>query len=124
METGAALRRAVGKRVYDFRSSLGYRQAKFAEAIDISVNFLSEIENGRKGMSQDTLYKLCTSFHVTADYFILGTPLKEEENDTRTIVEIAQKMPDHELNILLNYLISLKEMRELEKKHTYTSVHQ
>ncbi|MBD5445277.1 MAG: helix-turn-helix transcriptional regulator [Lachnospiraceae bacterium] len=36
--------------------------------MDISVNFLSEIENGKRGMSQDTLYKLCSKFAVSADY--------------------------------------------------------
>ncbi len=117
METGVVLRRAVGKRVYDFRSSLGYRQAKFAEAIDISVNFLSEIENGRKGMSQDTLYKLCTHFKVSADYFILGVPIQENDTDSRTIIEIANKMPNPELDVLINYLIALKEMRNIDKKH-------
>ena len=28
------------------------------------------IENGKKGMSQDTLYKLCSKFAVSADYRI------------------------------------------------------
>lgn len=43
------LRLAVGERVRNYRLSNHYTQAYFAEMIDISVNFLSEIENGKKG---------------------------------------------------------------------------
>lgn len=116
MEIDYALRRAVGKRVYDFRDSLGYRQAKFADAIGISVTFLSEIENGRKGMSLDTLYRLCTRYHVSADYFVLGAPLVNDIK-SKSIIEMANKMPNHELDILISYLQALKEMRNIDKRH-------
>ena len=45
----------IGQRVRQLRILNDYTQAKFAELIDISINFLSEIENGKKGLSQDTL---------------------------------------------------------------------
>ena len=43
----------VGQRIRQLRIQNDYTQAKFAELIDISINFLSEIENGKKGLSQD-----------------------------------------------------------------------
>ena len=49
MEYDKNLKRSVGKRVHDFRVQHDYTQAQFAEFMDISVNFLSEIENGKKG---------------------------------------------------------------------------
>ena len=45
MEYDKNLKRSVGKRVHDFRVQHDYTQAQFAEFMDISVNFLSEIEN-------------------------------------------------------------------------------
>lgn len=33
---------------------------------------MAEIENGKKGMSADTLYKICTRFDLSADYILLG----------------------------------------------------
>ena len=36
----------IGQRIRQLRLLNDYTQAEFAEAIDISINFLSEIENG------------------------------------------------------------------------------
>lgn len=118
MEIDYAFRRELGKRIYDFRNHLGYRQAKFAEALDISVTFLSEVENGKKGLSIDVLHKLCLRYRVSADYFILGTPFDDDKNSkSRTLIEAANQMPNRELDILINYLQSLKDMREIDKRH-------
>lgn len=117
MEINYALRRAVGKRVYDFRDSLGYRQAKFADSIGISVTFLSEVENGRKGMSIDTLYRLCSIYNISSDYFVMGIPFQDKDAKSRTIIDIANKMPNPELDVLINYLQALKDMRNVDRKH-------
>ncbi len=52
-------KKPVGKRIREYRLQHHYTQLQFAEKINIPVNFLSEIENGHKGMSQDTLANLC-----------------------------------------------------------------
>ena len=36
----------IGQRIRQLRTTNDYTQAEFAELTDISVNFLSEIENG------------------------------------------------------------------------------
>lgn len=45
----------VGERIRQLRLLNHYTQFEFAELLDISVNFLSEIENGKKGLSVETL---------------------------------------------------------------------
>lgn len=47
----------IGQRIRQLRLLSDYTQAEFAELIDISINFLSEIENGKKGVSQIHLPK-------------------------------------------------------------------
>ena len=47
----------IGQRIRQLRILNDFTQAEFAESVDISVNFLSEIENGKKGLSGDTLPK-------------------------------------------------------------------
>lgn len=113
------LRLAVGARVRDYRRSNRYTQANFAEKIDISMNFLSEIENGRKGMSQETLYKLCEQFGLSADYILFGKAASdsgsagtEEENALR-ISGLAQNLDDARLGVLIDFLVSLRELRGL-----------
>ena len=62
----------VGKRLRRVRTQMELTREQFAEQVGISPQFLAEIENGKKGMSADTLYKICTRFELSADYILLG----------------------------------------------------
>ena len=111
MEYDKNLKRSVGKRVHDFRVQHDYTQAQFAEFMDISVNFLSEIENGKKGMSQETLYRLCQQFHLSSDYILFGITLEDAAKKPDTIIDIASHLSAEELTQVIEYLNSLKMMK-------------
>ena len=63
----------VGNRIFQIRKSLGLTQEKLAELSDISIQFLVDIEHGKKTMKIATLRKLCAALSVSADYLINGT---------------------------------------------------
>ena len=63
---------SIGKRVRRQRENLSLSREQFAERIDISMQFLAEIENGTKGMSAETLYKICDRTGVSSDYLLFG----------------------------------------------------
>lgn len=65
-------REAVGQRIREQREKLFLTREKFAEQTDISPRFLAEIESGAKGMSAETLCKICERVDVPADYLLLG----------------------------------------------------
>lgn len=114
MEYDKNLKRSVGKRVHDFRVQHDYTQAQFAEFMDISVNFLSEIENGKKGMSQETLYRLCQQFHLSSDYILFGITLEDAAKKPDTIIDIANHLSAEELTQVIEYLNSLKMMKMMK----------
>ena len=62
----------VGKRLRRQREHMALTREEFAEQIEISPQFLAEIENGTKGMSAETLYKICEKANLSADYLLLG----------------------------------------------------
>ena len=70
-----------GKRVRRCREHLGYTREQFAEQVGISPQFLAEIENGKKGMSADTLYKICIRFDLSANYILLGQAASDTLSD-------------------------------------------
>lgn len=98
----------IGQRIHQIRIENGYTQAEFAEAIDISINFLSEIENGKKGLSQETLAKICLKMHVSADYILFG-----KQNNNRSLLEIANSLSISELNTTIEYLEALQNMKRI-----------
>lgn len=113
MATDSNLRLIIGKRVHDFRILNEYTQAQFAECIDISINFLSEIENGKKGMSYETLYKLCNHFHISADYILFGSVSDSPENAKSRLIDIAGTLSAAEIDAVIDYLKALKKLRDV-----------
>lgn len=108
------LKCSIGKRVHDFRIQNDYTQAQFAELMDISVNFLSEIENGKKGMSQETICRLCSHFQISADYILFGseTVPQNKAKATGKLVELANELEPEDLALVIEYLTSLKKIKE------------
>lgn len=62
----------MGKRIRQQREKLSLGKDEFAQMIQIPPRFLTAIENGTKGISAETLYKICEKTHVTADFFLFG----------------------------------------------------
>lgn len=71
----------TGKRILSLRKKYGLTRELLAEMSDISVQFLADIEKGRKNMTVTTLRKICSSLHVTADYIINGSVSTTTEDE-------------------------------------------
>lgn len=69
----SAVNGAIGKRLRNRREALGLTRERLAEYADISVQFLADIETGRKGMTVQTLRKLVLALHCTADDLLFGS---------------------------------------------------
>lgn len=63
----------MGNRIKMRRKELHMKQAELAEALEISNNHMSSIENGRQKPSLDTFIRLCDCLNVTPDYLLLGS---------------------------------------------------
>lgn len=62
-----------GARIRDLRKAHKLSASMFAAQIHITVQHLSRIENGKKGISTDLLVEIALTFDVSLDYLILGT---------------------------------------------------
>ena len=62
------------------RKERGYTREKLAELADISVQFLADIEKGKKNMTVTTLRKLAKTLTVTTDQIVNGiSPFADDE---------------------------------------------
>ena len=60
---------AVGERISRLRKNLGLTQEKLAEQADISIQFLVQIEHGKRTMKIGTLRKLSVGRHIVPCWF-------------------------------------------------------
>ena len=80
---------AMGERIRQLRDNLGLSREAFAEMLNVSSVFLRSIECGQRGMSIDTLQKLCMLLNVSSDYILFGKePADNEKN--KLIIEIRE----------------------------------
>ncbi len=63
----------VGIRITELRRKRGYTREKLSELADVSVQFLADIEKGRKSMTISTLRKISAALLSTTDYIVNGT---------------------------------------------------
>lgn len=102
----------IGERIRYIRTHLNNTQSEFSEAIGISTIYLSYIENGKKGISRNVLYTLCTKFDVSADYVLFGkkNTLPDLINDALLNSSDFKK---EELNLWISYLTSIRDIMDL-----------
>ena len=60
----------IGGRIRSAREAAGLTQEKLADLIDVSVQFISDLERGKSGLSVETLIKTCSVLQVSSDYIL------------------------------------------------------
>ena len=108
------IRFEIGERVREVRVNAKLSQMKFAESVDISTNFLSEIENGKKGFSSETLYNICDTHHIPSDYILFGPT--DNKKPYEQLIEIANPMPCRDLELSIDYLTALLKMKKAQEE--------
>lgn len=76
----------VGQRIASLRRSYGYTQERLAEMADISVQFLIQIEHGKKTMKIATLRRLSAALSVSTDYIVNGSDQSPESEEINAIL--------------------------------------
>ena len=80
----------VGARITELRKKRGYTREKLSELSDVSVQFLADIEKGRKSMTIATLKRIAAALLVTTDYIVNGTA----DSDNDGIISILNTLSD------------------------------
>jgi transcriptional regulator with XRE-family HTH domain len=114
--TESDLRVILGKNLRRYRTIKGYSQAKLAEILDISPNFISDIETGKRWLSSDTLVYFSETLGVEPYELI-----KPQEVLTNEKIEFIQNFTKKASVMASNAVIkSLNELNNqfLEVKNT------
>lgn len=100
----------VGSRIRKQREYLGYTREAFAEKIDVTPKFCSDIELGVKGMSVTTLCKIADALSLSTDYILFGT---EDSQKASQVISLLDSCPEDKLiyleNIIKSFIMSTKD---------------
>ena len=107
--------REIGKRVREIREYQKLSRERLAEKADISTQFLSDIELGRKSMTTTTLCSISTALMVSADYLLFGT---EAEEKNTPLAEMLRSLSKEERRIAEDMLSLLIQGFSLKRNDT------
>ena len=100
-------KKLTGSRLRKQRNLLNLTREQFAEKIDISPQFLAEIENGTKGMSAETLYKICCNCGISANFLLIG---KEHFSlESSNLEKLISGIPSKYLPLIDEYVSLLRK---------------
>lgn len=84
---------AIGKRIRQQREYMGYTREQFAEQIDVTPKFCSDIETGAKGMSVPTLCRISKVLRLSTDYILFG---KKENGTPDSVIMVLENCSPRE----------------------------
>ena len=91
-------RKLIGSRIRKRRKALHLTQDYVAEYLDFSNNTVSSIENGKQGITLETLFKLCDLLDVTPNHLLLGSM---HPNDVpQDIIDILRLCNDKQVRLI------------------------
>jgi transcriptional regulator with XRE-family HTH domain len=109
-------RSKLGYRISELRKKMGFTQEQLSEYADLSQNFLSQLENGKKNISIETLLKISNALEIKPAYFLdvgnMKHAIKIPSLDKRIQVMVSS-LPSRDKRILFS---TLKEISKARKR--------
>lgn len=76
------------RRIIQIRKLHKLSQEKFAEKLGLSRNFINQVENGSKNVSDRTISDICREFNVREEWLRYGTePIQKDDDATKKLLD-------------------------------------
>ena len=103
----------IGSRIRRQREYLGYTREQFAELLDVTPKFCSDIELGVKGMSIPTLCKIANSLRLSTDYILFGrTEIKPDDSVALLLQSCNKTERKYAEDILKIFLLDMNAKKD------------
>ena len=97
----------IGNRITERRKGLGWTQEELAEKADLTPQFVSYAESGKRAMRPENLLKLSKALNVSADYLLTGDIV---EKDMLILSEKMKNLTSSQVRIIENIIDQCNEL--------------
>ena len=99
MSENELLLQQIGKRIIERRKKLGLTQEALAEKGDMTTQFVSYAESGKRAMRHENLLKISSALGVSADYILTGEIV---DKDYLLLSDKMRKLTPSQLRLIEN----------------------
>lgn len=97
----------IGNRITERRKALGWTQEELAEKADLTPQFVSYAESGKRAMRPENLLKLSKALNVSADYLLTGDIV---EKDMLILSDKMKNLTPSQVRIIENIIDECNEL--------------
>lgn len=94
----------IGERIKMAREQRKITQEKLAERVDVSPQYISDLERGVVGVSIPTLRTICLVLGVTSDSLLFDM---SKDNDVSTVVSCCRRLPEKQFKAIQDVIVRL-----------------
>lgn len=91
----------IGQRIMERRKKLGLTQEALAEKGDVTAQFVSYAEAGKRAMRPENLLKIAAALEVSADYLLTGDII---DKDLLILANKMRKLTPAQIRIIENLI--------------------
>ena len=91
----------MGQRIMERRRKLGLTQEALAELSELTTQFVSYAESGKRGMRPENLMKVAAALGVSTDYLLTGDII---DKDKLLLSEKLDKLTPQQVRIVENVI--------------------
>lgn len=104
---------AIGSRIRTQREYLGYTREQFAELLEVTPKFCSDIELGVKGMSVPTLCKIAHVLRLSTDFILFGTLEQSNVNSLELLLRSCSSTErEYAEQLLKTFLLAMNSKKD------------
>lgn len=100
----------IGKRIKSARQEKNLSQMQFAELINVSTPYLSDIENGKTNLSLEIFTRIVEALQVSADWLIMADTPQTMEYSSAELNQLLSDCSVSESKAILKMAENLKEI--------------
>lgn len=112
MSENELLLQQIGKRIIERRKKLGLTQEALAEKGDMTTQFVSYAESGKRAMRPENLLKISSALGVSADYILTGEIV---DKDYLLLSDKMRKLTPSQLRLIENNVDECNSLFNHEK---------
>ena len=105
----------LGQKIRSLRLTNHLSQAELAESIDVSTNYIGQIERGDRKPSLETLVSLCEVLHTSLDYILSDSRSSSDDYIMFNIESELKKLSTDEKQYFFQMITSYQDLKKVKK---------
>ena len=111
----------IGKRIRQERLAAKLSQAELAELADVSPQYISLVENGRKQLSLTVLLRVASTLSASVDWLLTGNQMRILYQEDTSPYGLFSGCTGYERKVLLEIILAAKRSLT-ENRHLWKDI--